>query len=105
MKRGGFFWKILTLAYGTVLLFTLLIQMLEQVYSRKAGLLLLLLSAAATSLTMFGAVTMMLNTTLVVGLSVFRRERQWKHLRYIPWGVALPALYCGAYFLYRYGQF
>lgn len=87
------------------LLFTLLIQMLEQEYSRKARLLLLLLSAAATSLTMFGAVTMMLNTTLAVGLSVFRRERQWKHLRYIPWGVALPALYCGAYFFYRYGQF
>lgn len=87
------------------LLFTLLIQMLEKAYSRKAGLLLMLLSAAATSLTMFGAVTVMLNTTLVVGLSVFRRERQWKHLWYIPWGVSLPALYCGLYFLYKFGQF
>ena len=33
MKRGGFFWKILTLAYGTVLLFTLLIIALYNVIS------------------------------------------------------------------------
>lgn len=87
------------------LLFTLLIQMLERAYSRKKGKLLMLLSAAATSLTMFGAATFMLSTTLVVGLSLFRRDRRWKHLRYILWGVSLPALYCGVYFLYKYGQF
>ena len=33
MKRAGFFWKILTLAYGTVLLFTLLIIALYNVIS------------------------------------------------------------------------
>lgn len=87
------------------LLFTLLIQMLERAYSRRKGILLMLLSMAATSMTMFGAVTFMLHTTLVVVLSLFHRDRQWKHLRYIPWGVSLPALYCGVYFLYKYGQF
>lgn len=74
------------------LLFTLMIQMLEKRYSKDFGVLLLLLSASAVSLTMFGNATMIVNTVLVLGLSLFRRDRQWKHLRYIPWATVLPAL-------------
>ncbi len=84
-------------------LFTLLIQMLDRKYSSRFGLLLLLLSATASSFTLFGAATMILNTTLVVGMSVFRRRRRWKHLLYIPWGVAIPVLNIGIYFVCRYG--
>lgn len=87
------------------LLFVLLIQTLNKTYNRKTGCLLLLLSVAATSLTMFGAVTMVLNTSLVVALYTVCRRRSWDRLKYIPWSSLLPALYCGIYFLYRYGQF
>lgn len=87
------------------LLFVLLIQTLKRAYDRRTGCLLLLFSAAATSLTLFGAVTMVLNTSLITGLSVIGRRRSWEHLKYILWSGLLPALYCGMYFLYRYGQF
>ena len=90
------------------LLFTLLIQMLEQTYTTRKGLLLLLLSVSATSLTMFGAATVVLNTSLVVCLSVVSgkaRKACMKHIQYIPWVCLLPALYCGIYFLHRYGRF
>ena len=86
------------------LVFTLFIQILEKPYSRSTGFLLMLLSAAASSLTMFGVVTVILNTTLVTGVSLFRKKRQWKHLYYIIWSVALPIIYLGIYFISKYGE-
>lgn len=80
------------------LLFTLLIQQLDRPYRRKFGILLLLLSATASSFTMFGAATMIVNTVLAVGLSVVGGRRRWKNMRYILWGATLPGLYCGIYF-------
>lgn len=82
-------------------LFTFLIQALWRKYSTWHGILLLLLSAAASSFTLFGAVTVILNITLVVLLSLFRRRKRWKHLLYIPWSVCLPVLYIGIYFFQR----
>lgn len=87
------------------LLFTILIQLLEKAFRKKVCYLLMLFSAAASSFTLFGAVTMIMNTSLVVGLSFFRKERRWEHLQYILWGSLLPVLYCGIYFLYKYGQY
>jgi len=87
------------------LLFTFLIQILNRPYMRQRGLLLLLFSTAAASLTLFGAVTVILNTTLVVILSLFHKRRRWKHLWYIPWSGLVPALCCGIYFLFKYGRF
>lgn len=84
------------------LLFTLLIQVLGRSYSIRCGILLLLLSVAASSFTMFGAATVILNTTLVVGLSLFRRRTRWNHLLYIPWSICLPVFYLGVYFLGRF---
>lgn len=84
------------------LLFTVLLQKLETEYDRKTGILLLLFSSAATALTMFGAATYILNLSLVVGLSLFRRKRHWKHLWYLVWGCILPAIYLSIYFIYKY---
>lgn len=81
------------------LLFTLMIQMLAKRYSVKYGVLLLLLSASAGSLTMFGNATMVVNTVLVLGLSLFRRDRQWKYLRYIPWATVFPMIGLCIYFI------
>lgn len=82
------------------LLFTLFISMLDRNYSCKFGLLLFFLSASASSLTMFGVATVILNTVLVIILSIFRKERRWEHLLYIPWSTFLPLIYLGVYFLY-----
>ena len=84
------------------LLFVFLIQRTEEQYDWKSGLLLLLLSTAATSLTMFGASTSILSLTLVVILSLFRKKRNWKHLWYLAWGCAMPLLYGSVYFIYKY---
>lgn len=84
------------------LLFTLMIQMLEKDYCAEYGVLLMLFSAAAVSFTLFGALTMILNTVLTVCLSMFRNKRRWKHLWYIPWSVSLPVLYGGIYFIFQY---
>lgn len=90
------------------LLFSVLMQILQRRYSRKNGVLWMLFSAAASSLTLFGAVTMVLNLLIVIGLSALSRKARREHLihiRYIPWACSLPLLYCGIYFLYKYGQF
>lgn len=87
------------------LLFTFLIQVLEKPYSRTIGFLLLLFSAAASSLTLFGAVTMAVNSALVVGLYAIGKRRFCRQLIYIPWACILPVMYCGVYFLHKYGQF
>jgi hypothetical protein len=90
------------------LLFTMLIQMLEQVYSTKKGVLLMLLSASATAMTMFGTATVVLNTSLVVCLSAVSGKAlkaHMRHIKYIPWVCLLPALYAGVYFVFRYGRF
>lgn len=87
------------------LLFTFFIQMLRRPYSRIIGYLLLLLSATASSLSLFGAVTTAVNTTLVVGLYSLGKRSHHRRLRYIPWGCVLPVMYCGVFFLYKYGQF
>ena len=84
------------------LLFVLLIQMLGKRYMVEFGLLMMLLSATASSFTLFGSATMILNTSLAVGLSVFRKERNWKHLRYILWGSCLPAVYIAVFFVWQY---
>ena len=68
----------------------------------------MLFSVAASSLTLFGAVTMVLNSLIVIGLSALSRKARREHLKhtgYIPWACSLPVVYCGIYFLYKYGQF
>lgn len=88
------------------LLFTLLIQMLERKYKTKCGALLMLLSAAASSFSLFGTVTMVLNSSMVLALSSLQKERRRRnHLRYILWCTSLPAIYIGIYFVYKYAEF
>lgn len=90
------------------LLFSALMQILQRRYSRKKGILWMLFSVAASSLTLFGAVTMVLNSLIVIGLSALSRKARREHLKhtgYIPWACSLPVVYCGIYFLYKYGQF
>lgn len=84
------------------LLFALMMRILEYEYRRRAGVLLLLLSIAATGLTMFGAAVFLMNTVLVITVAMFRRKRYWKHLRYIAWGGIMPAIYGCIYLIYVY---
>lgn len=93
--------KAVLAASFSPLLFTLYIQMIEQKYVATFGRLLLLLSVTATSFTLFGAVTIMVNTFLVVVLYNILKKR-WKQLLYIPWSCIMPTFYICMYFVYKY---
>lgn len=84
------------------LLFAFMIQKLKEEYDWRAGCILMLLSLSATALTMFGTATFILNLSLVIVLSLFRKKRKWKHLWYLLWGCTMPAIYGGIYLIYEY---
>lgn len=86
----------------TPLVLTILIRKLNEPYQWKTGLLLLLFSLAAVSLTLWGTGTMAVIVAVPVVLSLFRKERNWKHLLYIPWGCIAPAGFGLLYLLYRF---
>ena len=86
----------------TPLVLTMMAKKLVEPYQWKVGVLLLLLSLAAVSLTLWGTGTMAVIVTIPVLLSLFRKERDWKHLLYILWGCAAPAGFVLVFLLYRF---
>lgn len=84
------------------LLFTMMIEQLKEVYQAEFGVLLLLLSAAACSLTLFGAVTVVANVALPVVFMLFGKKRVWKQLGYILWTGIIPVLCLSIFFWYRF---
>lgn len=84
------------------LIFSLLITKLEEDYNHKFGIVLLLLSFATASMTLFGTITMIGNITVPIIFSLFKKERKWGNLRYVLWGAVCPAIYCCIYFYSRF---
>lgn len=83
----------------TPLVLTVLIKELEKEYSRTTGIYLLLLSVAGLSLTLWGAGTIVVIVLVPLLLSIFRKDRVWKHLLYAPWSLLMPALGFGYYLI------
>ncbi len=83
------------------LLLSMMVENLGKPYSKTYGIVLLLLSASASGLTMFGTVTMVANVCLPVIISLFFKGRQWNKLIYIVWGCTLPAIYACIFFAAR----
>ena len=86
----------------TPLLFALMIELIQTDFEWKYGWLLLLLSAAAVSLTLIGAVVIVAIVTLTILFSIFSKYRKYNHLIYIPMTAALPLLYVGVFLIYRF---
>ena len=84
------------------LLFSTMVERLNKPYQPGYGVLLLLLSTAACSLTLCGAVTVVVNVTLPVIFMLFGKERDWKQLRYILWTGIIPVLCLSIFFWYRF---
>lgn len=84
------------------LLLTLYMEMLGRKYKPRFGVLLMVMSAASGSLSMFGAAGMILNSVLIIVVSYTRKKRIRKQFLYIPWACILPMLYCTVYYIYRY---
>ena len=84
------------------LLFAMMTEKLQKPYQRRFGVLLLLMSAAACGLTLFGAVTVVANVTLPIVFMLFGKKRDWKQLRYIPWVGMIPVLCVFIFVLYRF---
>ena len=83
------------------MLFSMMIERLERPFHKRFGYLLCLLSEAACSLTLFGAVTMIVNVTTPTVLLLFSEKHHWKRLWYIVWAGAFPLINIGIFFLYK----
>ena len=86
----------------TPLVFVILTKKLSEPFQWKVGFLLVLFSLAAVSLTLWGVGTMLVIIPIPVILSLFRKERQGKHLLYIFFGTVIPLGYLGYYVLAKY---
>ena len=83
-------------------LYALLICKLHDEYDRRFGIVLLLLSIAVSSMTLFGTITMIGNIVFPVVISIFGSKHKYKNLRYILWGSVMPVFYCGIFFYSRF---
>ena len=84
------------------LLFVLFRKKLDQTYDWRFGLFLFLLSDAACALSLMGTGYFVAVVGLMVLLSLFRKQRNWKYLLYILWGCVMPGAYAGIYLFMKY---
>lgn len=81
----------------TPLLLILLKKKMREEYDWRTGLLLMLFSHAATGLSFWGMGMAVAVVGLSVFLSLFRKNRNWKHLLYIVWIGVFPVFYYSLY--------
>lgn len=84
------------------LLFVLFRKSMAQGYNRKLGILFLLLSDAACSLSFMGTGYTLCIVVPMTVLSFFGGQKDWRKLFYILWGCALPCLFICVYIYMRY---
>lgn len=83
------------------LLFVVLRKWLDRPYQRKCGLFLFFLSDSACALSLMGTGYVIAIVVLLTVLSLFRKQRQWKHLLYALWAGAMPCAYMASYILLK----
>lgn len=86
----------------TPLILAVLIKKLDEAYSPGTAVYLFILSIAGIALTLWGTGTVFVIVLIPLVLSLFRKERNWKHLLYAPWACIVPALAVCFYLLNRY---
>ena len=88
------------LAVTTVpLLFVVLRKWLDRPYQWKCGLFLFFLSDSACALSLMGAGYVIAIVAVLTVLSLFRKQRSWKHLLYTLWASVMPCAYLASYIL------
>ena len=83
------------------LLFVLMRKKMATRYDWKFGLLLLLLSVSACSLSLMGAAYVPIIVAALTILSMFNRKRQWERMLYPVWASVIPCSYAISYLLSR----
>lgn len=82
------------------LLFAMLYQLQQQDYCNKNGFLLMILSIAATSLTLMGTVTFLFIITTLIVLGRIRSPKYEKRkYLYVLWGCIVPVIVAGGYLI------
>lgn len=81
----------------TPVILTILLKVLNEPYQWKPGVLLLILSLSAVSLTLWGIGTIAVIVIMPIFLSFFRKGSNWKHLLYTAWGCIGPACFLTFY--------
>ena len=83
------------------LLFVVLRKWLDRPYQWKHGLFLFFLSDSACALSLMGAGYVIAIVAVLTVLSLFRKQRQWKHLLYAVWAGVMPCAYLTSYVLLK----
>ena len=81
----------------TPFVFVLLRKKLASEYDWKFGLFLLILSNAATGLSLWGMGMFVATTTLLTILMMFTKERRWRNTLYLLWANVFPVIYLVIY--------
>ena len=88
----------------TPLMFSIMAEVLKAEFDWKIGVLLAMLSVASVSLTLIGAVAIVVFVGFPVIMSSIQRGRSWKNLLYIPMVSFIPALYLTVFLYSRFAM-
>lgn len=86
------------------LVLSMMVELLQSTFDWKCGWVLFFLSASAVSLTLIGAIAIIAIVAIPICFSMFRKERNWKHLRYIPMASILPLIYISVFLFSKYAM-
>lgn len=86
----------------TPLILAVLIKKLDEAYSPGTAVYLFILSIAGLALTLWGTGTVFVIVLVPLVFSLLRKERNWKHLLYMPWACIVPVLAFCYFLLNRY---
>lgn len=86
----------------TPLIMAVLLKQMEKAYSLRTGLYIFVLSLGGVALTLWSTGTIFILVFVPLLLSLFRKERRWKHMLYAVWGCIIPALVFGYFLINKY---
>ena len=86
----------------TALVFAMLVKKLNEPFDRWFARLLFLLGTAACCLSFWGAGTFLVILAFPILISLFFKDRDFRHLLYLVSGSAVPALFVALFFVSQY---
>jgi len=93
--------KAILAVIAVPLLFVVLRKWLDRPYRWNCGLFLFFLSDSACALSLMGAGYVPAIVVVLTALSLFRKQRSWRHLLYALWAGVMPCVYLASYILLK----
>lgn len=81
------------------LVYSICLRAINRPYRTSTGIIMLLLSMASVAFSLFGAAMIILNTVIIILLSMLRRDRKCSCFGYLPWTCIIPVFHIAMYFV------